>query len=163
MKMFGKILIGGLFLAAGTYGVAYALRQKKLLSNTSFDNDKITAKKIGINNSSITANVKVTNMSDISYTINSLKTRAYLNGIDSGEVIVKIKTTIPAKSSEIIPVDIDFSPAKAIGGIFSTKAFDLNKINLQLVGTASVSSGLLMINSIPVDVSFNLGDMFLNS
>lgn len=151
-----KIGIGIFMIGLTAFTINYLLKQARLLANIKFDVVGTTVSKLSFTRIEIILWWKVTNVSDISFTIKEQTYDVFLNG----KFVKKVGSAEPievlANGVTRIPTYVVFSPEEAIQvgidnlGDFMTEA-GRKKLKLKVTGFFTVQTKLFALRRVPFE------------
>jgi LEA14-like dessication related protein len=151
-----KIGVGIFMIGLTAFTINYLLKQVRLLANIKFDVVGTTVSKLSFTRIEIILWWKVTNVSDISFTIKEQTYDVFLNG----KFVKKVGSAEPievlANGVTRIPTYVVFSPEEAIQvgidnlGDFMTEA-GRKKLKLKVTGFFTVQTKLFALRRVPFE------------
>ena len=149
---------------AGTaaYAVAYVFRQKKLAADTGFDVLGYQTGTIGWESTTLTLFGRVTSKLDMPITVYRQQYEVFINDKKVGGILSKARFELPAHGYSDISIPVEFSPKEILNITWQNilkGGLDINKINFRVKGTMGVATALILLNNVPLDVSFTLADI----
>lgn len=143
-----KAIIISVIIAALAYGGLMLYRQKLLLANTTVKFQKIDGQ-LNFTTGHVIVSLAVVNNSDLDITLKGASCNAYLNSTFISTIKLSQSTAIAKHSSAIIDVVIDFDPSILIVNGLSV-LLQPGAANLIIEGSASITSSLIVFNSLPI-------------
>lgn len=156
-----KIILYGLGIGLlGSSIYWYISKQKKLLSNFSYNITGVKFTTVTMAQIDVTLTIKFTSSSDIEATINNVYLDVYIDKDKVGYITNPQAFIIPSHASSLITLTLSFNPKTAFGNIID--AVFGNSINastnLIIDGYANIKSGFIN-TTLPVKYSLSLKDI----
>lgn len=162
MKIALKILLISLGAGAATYAIAYLVRQTKLLANTKFEVVKSSVLFNGITNARVDLDTAITNNSEIDFEIYKQDIDVFVGSKKVSTVTNNNRIALPHGASAKTSYAISFNPIEVLAGIKQSVVENSNNLlqtKITLKGRVSLSAGQLLLNSLPVNYTFQIKDI----
>lgn len=153
----GLLLIGS--VVAGAYGLGFLARQYALLKKTEFKILSASTSSEKIIRVDMSIQMEITNKSDLKFNITRQKYDFYVNGIFCGNAQLENELIIEKNAKAVFGLPVAFNPLEVLHGIGSNLSSNLKETKLSIRGRVTTKTVGILFNSIPVNVSFTLGDV----
>ncbi len=155
---FGKIILAASAVAAIGYGIAYYLREKKLIASTTISPVGYTTKSFTLDAAQVEVFYELQNDSDITFNVYRQSYAASVNGKDIGNAFSLQSVYVPAHSKVKSSLMVEFSPRTVIlTGLQNLSS--IGTVAVKVVGSVGVTSGGILLSSIPMNFEIKINDI----
>lgn len=151
-----KAVIFGFGAIAGAYGLAYLLRQGKLLKQTTINVESVKNHSISLAQSTADVTIKINNNSDLTFNITDQKYKLLISGAEVGSAYSNDKILLRPHASANTTLHIKIDTKRAIK---ATGQMSFGSLPITINGKLSGSTGKLMLSRLPFEVKFNLNEL----
>ena len=160
-----RIIFIVLLVLALLYAGIFLYRQQQLYKQSCFKPRGFKINKLQPFDADIDLNLEFKNKTDLDLNIISQEFDVYINDSPVSHITGTEKVAARSNMSAIIPLKITFNPVEAliislnnIGLLFQDK----DKIRIAIKGNLTLSSGVVFINRLPVNISYTIGELLTN-
>ena len=147
------------------YAAIFLYRQQQLYKQSCFKPSGFKIKKLTLFDTDINLNLEFKNKTDLDFNIIKQEFDIYINEYPVVHITGNEKIIARPNMPATIPLNIVFNPAETlkiglnnIGLLFQDK----NKIRITVKGYLNLSSGVVFVNRLPVNISYTLGELLTN-
>ena len=157
-----KKTITGFIITASIVALAYGGWQLYLLYKSPIKIIKVNIKDLTINKINLTVFLELMNWGDVSGNIKEQNYEVFFNNEKVSTINVKDDVHLNSNGPTVFPIDINVETKKLLNNALANilnLAQNRNNITIEVKGYLSLSSGIVNLKRLPVDIKYTLQEL----